>query len=156
MNQPRPSKIQGATPVSKLAPTSTDRSIAQVVAPAVTVGQSQVKYDASTYLTRAGGTAILYNGDRTWAKVTLTLRTAGPVAVGQSADLQPVLSGKGELLQTDVPAVFNVAKGDRLYIASTSVNPVGVLIEGYPWLETITGLIGSLTGVTPLAPGKAG
>ncbi len=130
---------------SKVAPVSLDPTIAQVQAPATTTGQAENRIEVSTYLTKAGGTFVLYNGDRMWAKVTLTLRTAGPVAVGQAANIVPVLSGRGQLLQTGVPTVFNVAKGNRLYIAATGVNPVAMVVEPYPWLETITGLAGATT-----------
>lgn len=138
----------------KLAPVSLDPSVAQVRAPAATTGDAENRNEVSTYLTKPGGTQILYNADRMWAKVTLTLKTAGPVAVGQHANLTPVLSGRGQLLQTGVPTPFNVAKGHRLYIAATSVNPVAVLIEAYPWLETITGLAGAASGIVPAAPAK--
>jgi hypothetical protein len=146
----------------KIAPVSLDPSVAQVRAPAATTGDAENRNEISTYLTKAGGTQILYNADRMWAKVTLTLKTAGPVAVGQHASLTPVLSGRGQLLQTGVPTPFNVAKGHRLYIAATSVNPVSVLVEAYPWLETLTGLAGATSGVVPAGPaamlstGKAG
>ena len=54
----------------------------------------------------------------------LTLENAGPVAVGTMSAITPVLSGKGELLETDVPRTFYIAKGTRLYIAATGVNRV--------------------------------
>jgi hypothetical protein len=146
----------------KLSPVSLNPSVAQVHAPAAVTGAAENRIETSTYLTKIGETQVLYNGDRMWAKVTLTLKTAGPVAVGQHANLTPVLSGRGQLLQTGVPLVFNVAKGNRLYIAATAVNPVSVVVEAYPWLETITGLAGAASGVVPtaavamLSTGKAG
>lgn len=149
-------------PTSKLTPVSLNPTVAQVKAPAVTTGEGENRNEISTYLTKAGGTFILYNADRMWAKITLTLRTAGPVAVGQNANLTPVLSGRGQLLQTGVPAMFTVAKGHRLYIAATAVNPVSMLVEAFPWLETITGLTGAASGIVPaaraamLATGKTG
>lgn len=132
---------------SKIPAVSLDPTIASVQAPAVTTGGAQNRLEMSTYLTVAGGTKVLYNGDRMWAKVTLTLRTAGPVAVGQNAQLTPVLSGKGQLLQTGVPTEFQVAKGNKLYVAATGVNPISVLIEAQPWLETITGLLTHMSGI---------
>ena len=89
---------------------------------------------------------MLYNGDRMWARVILTLETAGPVAVGQSSQLQPVLSGKGQLLETGVPTPFTIAKGNRLYIAATGVNRVKVVVEPFPWLEQLTGLLNVIMG----------
>lgn len=148
MAAPPPSRPPGT---GKFAPVSLNPSIAQVRAPAATTGQAENRIEVSTYLTKAGGTFVLYNADRMWAKVTLTLRTAGPVSVGQHANLTPVLSGRGQQLQTGVPTPFNVAKGSKLYIAATGVNPVGVVIEAYPWLETITGLTGAASGVVPAA-----
>lgn len=96
---------------------------------------------SSTFFTPIGaistGTPIIYNGDRLWAKVTLTLETAGPVAVGQQSNLFPVLGGSGILLQTGVPFSWDVGKGTKLYIAATAVNRVSVLIQAYPWVEQI-------------------
>jgi hypothetical protein len=140
------------SPGGKLAPVSLNPQVAQVRAPAVSTGQAENRTEISTYLTQIGGTAVLYNADRMWAKVTLTLRTAGPVAVGQHANLTPVLSGRGQLLQTGVPATFNIAKGNRLYIAATAVNPVNMMVEAYPWLETITGLAGAASGLVVSPP----
>lgn len=130
---------------SKIGPTTIDRNTAQQPVPAASTGQAERRIKIYTYFTTVPApgeqTPVLYNGDRAWAKVTLTLETAGPVAVGEQASLAPVLSGQGQLLQTGVPMTFNVAKGDRLYILATAVNRVKVTVEAYPWLETITGLI---------------
>lgn len=91
-----------------------------------------------------GQTPILYNGDRLWARVTVTLETAGPVAIGTRANLAPVLSGKGALLQTAVPVTFTIGKGSRLYYLAGNINRVTVQIEPVPWLEQITGFLSSL------------
>lgn len=123
-----------------------DRTTAQVRAPAATTGQSENKIQIRTYLTTPGPSVVLYNGDRMWARLTLTLETAGPVAVGEQSAIVPVTSGKGQLLQAGVPTVFNVAKGNRIYIAANGVNRVSVVIESYPFLETITGLLTALVG----------
>lgn len=104
-------------------------------------GRVDRQSDISTYFTRIGSvngqTPTLYNGDRLWCNVTLLLETAGPVAVGTRADLFPVLSGKGMLLDTGVPATFTIGKGTRLYIASDSVNRVKVELAPFPWIEQI-------------------
>ena len=76
-----------------------DRTTAQVRAPAATTGQSENKIQIRTYLTTPGPSVVLYNGDRMWARLTLTLETAGPVAVGEQSAIVPVTSGKGQLLQ---------------------------------------------------------
>lgn len=140
---------------SKLAPTSLDPGIAQSPAPSPTVGQGEKRLEVWTYLTKAGGTHLLYNGDRMWAKVTLTLLTAGPAAVGQQAQLTPVLSGKGQLLQTGVPTVFAVPKGNRLWVAATGINPINIVVEAYAWLETLTGLAGAAAGAVQVARAQA-
>jgi hypothetical protein len=138
---PRPQAPQP----SKIGPVSLDRNKAQSPKPSDTTGTSEDRIRLSTYFTKIiPATDILYTGDRMWAKVTLTLETAGPVAVGDAADLTPVLSGKGQLLETNVPTAFDVAKGNKLYIAATSINRVKVEIAPYPWLETITGLASSI------------
>jgi hypothetical protein len=135
---------------SKIGSMSLDRTKAQSAVPSDMPGASEDKIKIYTYFTKAPpagpATDILYTGDRMWAKLTLTLETAGPVAVGDAAEITPVLSGKGQLLETGVPLTFDVAKGNRVFIAATSVNRVKVEISPYPWLETITGLAGSLLG----------
>jgi len=134
--------------VSKIGAVSLDRTKAQIAQPAVTTSSSDLKTYIDTYFTRVPvvgqETPIIYNGDRTWARVTLTLETAGPVAVGNQATLAPVLSGKGQLLETDVPTVFYVAKGTRLYEVSTGINRIKRVIEPLPWLEPITGSLASI------------
>lgn len=119
----------------------TDRNIAKGEAVEVRPGGGETRTQASTYFTKAQQVGqdvpILYNGDRTWVQLTLILQTAGPVAVGTSSNIVPVLSGKGVLLTTNVPFQITIAKGSRLYIASTGVNRVLVLLEPLPWLEQI-------------------
>ncbi len=140
-----------SSPASKIHPVSMDRNTAQVRAPAETTGQAENKIEIYTYVTKVqpsgSATPVLYNGDRMWARVTLTLEGAGPVAVGQQSQITPVLSGKGQLLQTNVPTTFNIAKGNRLYIAADSVQRVKVTVEAYPWLETFAGLLSAMAGV---------
>lgn len=101
-----------------------------------------------TYFTRVGPSSKpLYNGDLDWVQITLNLETAGAVVVGEQANLMPVLSGKGELLQTNVPRTFNIARGTRLYIAATAVNRVGVKIEQFPWQQQQLGALEALAGI---------
>lgn len=136
-----PTVRQGA---SKIGPVSLDRTVAQAPAPSDTPSGGENRLQVSTYFTKVPvdgePPAVLYNGDRLWTRVRVMLETAGPVAVGQSSDLFPVLSGKGQLLTTGVPMEFDVAKGNKLYIAAQSVNRVKLTVLPYPWLETITGL----------------
>lgn len=125
-----------------------DRAVATAQPPSTSVGQGSNRSQIYTYFTKvpvAGeATPILYNGDRLWARVTLTLETAGPVAVGTASQITPVLSGRGQLLETGLPLVFDIAKGVKLYIASTSVNRVKVSIQPLPWLEQLTALVTSV------------
>lgn len=139
--------IQPDPRASKIGLVSTDRTIAQVAAPAPTTGQSQMRIKASTYFTRAGEPESIYDGTRIWARVTLTLRTAGPVVVGESAQITPVLSGQGILLITDEPRSFDLAKSNRLFIAANGFNRVDLVIAAFPWAEEITGRLGLLTGL---------
>lgn len=137
-------------PGSKIGHVSTDRNRAQSPEPANTTGEAEHRTFVDTYFTRVlppgTETDIVYNGDNMWARVTLTLETAGPVAVGNLTSISPVLSGKGQLLETDTPVSFWIAKGTRLYIAATGINRVKRVVEPIPWLETITGLVGALLG----------
>lgn len=127
-------------------PVLMNRAVASSQAPAVSTGNSEYRNQIFTYFTKAPAngralTSVLYNGDLQWAIVTATLESAGPVVVGQSADLQPVLSGVGQLLETGIPLTFNIAKGQKLYIASTAINRVKVTIQADPWQEVIVGLL---------------
>jgi hypothetical protein len=53
-----------------------------------------------------------------------------------------VLSGKGMRLETGVPLSFFIAKGTRLWVATTSINRVKRVIQPIPWLEQFAGLLG--------------
>ena len=140
-NRTPPQRPNPFPQISEKRPDSTKATTQPVVA-----GGSELDRitKITTYLTQVGipdpklGTPILYNGDRTWAKVTLTLETAGPVAVGTDAVLEPIFSGKGQLLLTDVPMTFTIGKGSRIYVLATALNRIKVTIEPLPWLEQIT------------------
>jgi hypothetical protein len=104
--------------------------------------------DSYTYFTQVATgnlpqTQLLYTADRAWVKLTLVLETAGPVAVGTKSTLTPVLGGAGILLPPPstggnmTPLTWTLAKGNKFYIASTSVNRVKVVIDPYPWLQDI-------------------
>lgn len=150
----RPAVAQPSPPsaTSKIGPVSMDRNVAQTPEPATTTGAGEIRTFIDTYFTRVPApgepTDVVYSADRIWAQVTLTLETAGPVAVGQLSNIAPALSGKGQLLETDVPTKFFVAKGNKLYITSSSINRVKRVVEPVPWLETITGLLSSLAGLS--------
>lgn len=125
-----------------------DRSVASGQEVGIDQGSSERRGENSTYLTKSDGkTAILYRGDRLWAKVTVELETAGPVAVGYTSKLGNVLSGAGELLETGKAKEFVVSRGSNLYIASTSVNRVALRIEAWPWIEAIYGMLSGLVGI---------
>ncbi len=137
------------TQTSKIGPVpSTNRNVATAPEPQARQGAAETKTTATTYFTKVATdeTQILYNGDRQWALVTVTLQTAGPVVVGLVAKLTPVLSGKGIDLTPNVPVTLRVAKGNRVWIASTSVSRVKYVVEPAPWLEQITGLLRELVG----------
>lgn len=137
-------------PVSKIGTVSLDRNVAQSPAasdnPATIDGRTLI----STYFTSlpnvGDATPILYNGDRLWGRITVTLETAGPVSVGTMSSLDPVLGGNGTLLTTNVPVVFDIYKGTRLYILATGVNRVKLVVAPIPWLEMITGLVAKIAG----------
>lgn len=139
--------------VSKIGMNSLgDRAIATVAPPSENVGQGANRTQIYTFFTKVPvpgePTQILYNGDRMWARVWLTLETAGPVAVGQSSSITPVLSGKGQLLETGEPTYFDISTGTKLYIAATAVNRVKISIQPLPWLEQIVGLLTRMSGGT--------
>lgn len=85
-----------------------------------------------TYFTQPTGvTRELFTAEF-WLRATLTLETAGPVAVGTRQEIAPVLSGKGIILTTDIPVPFVLSRGDRLYIAAESINRVKIVREPLP------------------------
>lgn len=144
-------------PMSKIGHVSLDRNVAQAPAPASTQSTVDGRTLVYTYFTSipnvGDDTPIIYNGDRLWARITLELQTAGPVSVGTMSQLAPVLGGNGTLLTTDQPAFFDISKGTRLYVLSTGVNRVKVIVSPLPWLEMITGLLGRLVSALPgMAP----
>jgi hypothetical protein len=98
--------------------------------------QQSNRTDIYTHFTTVGGTNLLYSAD-SWVKITLELKTAGPVSVGTSAAIAPVLSGKGILLDTDREFTRVLPKGSRIFIAAESVNRVNVSIEPIAWLEQL-------------------
>ena len=122
----------------------TDRTRGQVPTPSPDMSGAELTTETYSYLAQAstnGRSAVLYNGDRQYAQVTLQLETAGPVAVGQKQNLLPVLGGNGILLETGEPFVFYISKGNRIYVATTSLNRIKVIIQPLPWLEQIAGLL---------------
>ena len=133
-------------PMAKLgANTSTDRTRGTVQAPSASVAGAELATELYTFFARPttdGQLAVNYNGDRQYAEVFLTLETAGPVAVSTKQQILPVLSGKGQLLETGVPLRFELAKGNRLWVATTSLNRIKVTVQPLPWLEQLAGLLG--------------
>lgn len=143
----RPGKYAGevANPLSVRE--RPNQSQATQTPPQENQGQAQTKPDYFTHFTKSvypTGGEVIYQGDRNWVLLTFLLETAGPVAVGQRSKITPVLSGQGQLLITNVPKTMKVAKGTRIYIASTAVNRVQVSIEPLPWLEQITATLGGM------------
>lgn len=127
--------------------TSTNQTVASVAPPSPSVAGAELTTEMYTFFARPvtdGRFVVLYNGDRQFAQVILTLETAGPVAVSTKQQIDPVLSGKGELLETGVPLSFFLAKGNRVYVATTSINRIKVTIQPLPWLEQFAGILGLL------------
>jgi hypothetical protein len=125
-----------------------DRNIAQAPVPSDMPATQDGRTLISTFFTSLPNvgdpTQIIYNGDRLWARITLTLENAGPVSVGTMSNLDPVLGGNGTLLTTNEPVVFDIYKGTRLYVLATGVNRIKLVVAPYPWLEMITGLVGRI------------
>lgn len=128
-----------------------DGTIAKSPSPALEQGGTQFRTELSTFITKIGPTEILYDGTRIWAQVTVTLETAGPVAIGTKQNITPVLSGKGILLETLEPKTITIAKGDKLFIASNAISRVKVEIQPVPWLEQLAGTLSQVpAGFTAL------
>ena len=90
-----------------------------------------------TYFTQASATTELMYSAENWVELELKLETAGPVSVGTDANLAPVNSGRGQLLDTNSPLVIQMPKGTRLYVTSQTVNRINLTIKPIPWLEQI-------------------
>lgn len=89
---------------------------------------------------------LVYSAEK-WVRVILTLTTAGPVLIGTQQNLNPAQPGQGIVLQQDVATPIVLPRGDRLYMASTSIDAISVVIEPIPWLEEITALLCKLTNL---------
>lgn len=101
-------------------------------------GQLQTsRTEIYSYFTQPSRQSQLLFSAENWVKIRLVLETAGPVAVGTSAEITPVLSGHGILLDTDEPFEVILSRSNRMYIAAETVNRVAVTIEPIPWLEQI-------------------
>jgi hypothetical protein len=129
---------------SKIGPSSTNNN--QATAPELSEGFDSNSNDVYTYITQLPSSAVpatqlLYSADRRWSSVTVVLETAGPVAVGFKQTIDPATSGKGVLLVTNVPRTFTIAKGNKFWITSPSVNRINIQIESIPWLEQITAVL---------------
>jgi hypothetical protein len=98
----------------------------------------------STYFTKPGQVTPLYTADKAWARVILTLETAGPVEVSTTSSFKPFLSGKAQTLQTGVPLTFDCAKGSKLFIGAGTVERIKVTVQPLPWLEQIAGAAGGV------------
>lgn len=145
-SNPTVAKTIGGKTGDKIPAANMGRGAAASPIPSPENGSGENRSKFSTYFTKNQAAEVLYNGDRLWARVTLTLETAGPVCVGDSSAISPVLSGKGMLLETDVPFTFTIAKGTRLYIAATTINRVKVEIAPIPWLEQVVGVLSLIAG----------
>lgn len=130
--------------MSKLGPNvSTNQTQGSVQAPSPSIAGAELTTEIYTFFARPtqnGQLAIIYNGDRQFAQVILTLETAGPVAVSTKQQILPVLSGKGQLLETGVKLAWNLSKGNRLYVATSSINRIKVTVQPFPWLEQLVAL----------------
>ena len=126
-------------PMSAQTPSELARAIPRENVPSPDQRTQNHHAEIYTYFAKPGETRRVYTGDRPWAIVTLTLETAGPVAVSTKQTITPVLSGKGALLRTGVPVAFTLARGDSLWIAATSVNRVSVSVTEAAWQEQILG-----------------
>ena len=77
------------------------------------------------------------------ARVDVVVKIGGGL-LSNPRQLDPVLSGKGQQLETGVPLSFFIAKGNRIYVAATAISRIKVTIQPLPWLEQFAGLLGLL------------
>ena len=155
----RTNRIQGgASSLSELVRPGVNKEIARAI-PTSKMGEPAIQFQANhteiyTYFTQVGGSRLLYSSEG-WIRVRMKLETAGPVAIGTRQEITPVLSGRGILLDTDGEYETVLAKGDRLFMASETVNRVKFTVEPIPFLGQIAfelaantrGVINALKGV---------
>lgn len=108
--------------------------------------------EPKTFITRPGAIIQLISAQQPWAKVTLTLETAGPVEVSSSSNWT-FLNGQGQTLITNVPLEYFIAKGNNLYVQAGSAERVRFTLQPLPWLELITQSIRGGFGVLAKAIG---
>ncbi len=109
-------------------------------------GGGQARTQIYTRFTKANGVTELLYSPENWIRIRLTLETAGPVAVGTSNNLSPVLTGRGILLLVNEEIDFVIAKGDKVYIVADTINRVKVIIEPIPWLQQLTFDVSTMAG----------
>lgn len=146
-NRP-PNRPGSMSPVAPQALARPNPGIA-TAAPLGNVGEGEHSTDAFTLITQVGPSSDgkprqIYNGDRRWVRVTMTLETAGIVVWGTRAQLGALASGTGNELQTNQPVSVVIAKGTRIYYLASAVNRVAIQIEPLPWLERITADVSSM------------
>lgn len=127
-----------------------ERAIPRVAAPP-DAQQSAGTYntDVQALITEPGGKIVtLVTADLPWIQVTVTLETAGPVEVSTRPAWQ-LLTGNGQALITNVPMVFTIPKGNKLYIASPTQNRIKVTTSPLPWMEQLMGAV--MTGFNAVA-----
>jgi hypothetical protein len=100
-------------------------------------------YKAQNYFTVPDGESKLLYSAEGWVKARLYLENAGPVVVGESQNITPVLSGKGMTLPTGEWCEWTLTKGSRIFIAAESVNRVKFNIAPVPFAEQLGAFFGS-------------
>lgn len=101
-----------------------------------------------TILTEIGGSRLFYTAE-TQARVRLRLETAGPVSVSTASDIEPVLGGRGGLLN-DVDMEFLLSRGDQLYYTAQAINRFRFVSEPVAVVQTVD--VGSVEDPQPVNP----
>ncbi len=127
---------RGFRPAPQTIKPSDSPSLTRQASPAILAASIQPATTATRFTKGDGKSYQLYAASR-WTMARLILETAGPVSVGTSDDITPVLSGKGTLLTTNIPFEIDLAPGNKLYIAAEAINRVKVTLTPYAWQEQI-------------------
>lgn len=118
----------------------TNRTATSLPDPSAEQSQGNYKTTFKTVQTVGNGQVTpLYAADLRWARVKLYLETAGPVAISDSQSFNPVFSGQGVLLQPGEELEFEVARGNKIFISSPTVNRVRMIVEPIGWGEQLLG-----------------
>lgn len=99
-----------------------------------------VQTQAWTIIVTPAVTQLIYSATE-WTHVRLNLISAGIAVYGTDPNLFPLGQGKGVQIPTNRDGLIVLSPADRLYVASDTIQSVGITIEGIPDTQLLAQLI---------------